>query len=156
MSNDSIDYGSDKIATHLFLEGGETKHTERISPGAGVLTFDWLDAVEVTANGLISGLSIETEGKGRIVVAAKSAGAAGLTFSFRIVYYSELIPSTGCIIGLSANILSALTNLDDGGSPAKRFAPVAVFGNDVGAKSVKVFVESIVSSGAMDFGLGAF
>ena len=36
MALSNIEYGADKLATHSFTESSETKHVERVAPGAGV------------------------------------------------------------------------------------------------------------------------
>ena len=151
----SIEYGNKKIATHSFVEGSEERHTERITAGAGVLEYDWGSGVEVSSLGLVSGLSLNVAGKGRIVVLSKTAAASASIFAFRLVYYSTASPSTSGILGLSALITCSVTELRDNAIPLRRFAPAAIFANDIGASSVGIYVESLPGASSIVFGIGA-
>ena len=151
MALNKIDYGSDKIATHSFIEATETRHVERVAPGAGVLG-SWDDTATVTATGLVSGLSADCTGRGRIVVGCLCDAALATTLKFKLV----LKNSSGTIIGLSAEVSSALTEVTDGGSPAKRYGTVIVFSNDAGASSAEVYVTALPASAtAIDINLAA-
>ena len=140
-----------KIAGYSFTEGGETRTVERIAPGSGILTA-WEDsALAVTTTGLVSGLTAVTTGKGRVAIGCKAETTAGDTYSFRLVCYDE----SSNILGLSALITKEFTALDDGGSPAKKFAAVALFANDIGASTVGVYVEDVSANASMDLYLAA-
>ena len=51
--------------------------------------------------------------------------------------------SAGTIVGLSAEVSSALTEVNDGGTPSKRYGTLTVFANDVGASSVQMYVTEL-------------
>jgi hypothetical protein len=150
----SIEYGDKKIATHSFIEGSEERHTERITAGAGVLEYNWTSGVEASAAGLLAGLSRNVVGKGRIAVLGKTTAAAASLFTFRLVYYSTATPSTAGILGLSALITCAVSGLPDNAVPLRRFAPAAIFANDIGASCVGIYVESLPGGLPVIFGLG--
>ena len=138
MALNKIDYGLDKIATHSFTEATETRHVERVAPGAGVLGA-WDDSAEVTATGLVSGLSVDCTGRGRIIVGCLCEAALATTLKFRAVFKN----SAGTVVGVSAEVSSALSELQDGGSPNKRYGTLTVFSNDAGASSAEVYVTAL-------------
>lgn len=132
------------IASHSFTEGGVTKHMERIAPGAGVMdTFD--DTATVMAVGLVSGLSVDCTGKGRIVFAVKAATANGDFCTFRLVFKN----GNGDVIGTSVLTQSSFTELTSGGSPDYRYGTVSAFANDCGATSAEVYIVQISSNESM-------
>jgi hypothetical protein len=122
------------IASYSFTEGSETKHMERIAPGAGVLPSGW-SYTSVTANGLVSGLSCSTIGKGRIIVMAKAVTGNTDFFGFRLIYKD----GAGEVIGTSPLIQPTFTEHVDG---TDRFATVSAFANDCCASSVELYVVS--------------
>lgn len=135
MALSNIEYGADKLATHSFTESSETKHVERVAPGAGVLGA-WDDSATITATGLVADFSVDTTGRGRIIVGCLCAAALATTLKFRLQFKN----SAGTVVGLSAEVTSVLTEVTDWGSPAKRYGTLTVFANDVGASSVQVYV----------------
>ena len=141
MALDSMIYGTDYIATHSFSEGTETKHVERVAPAAGVLGA-WDDTATITATGLVADFSVDTTGRGRIIVGCLCEADLATTLKFRLQFKN----SAGAIVGLSAEVTSALTEVDDAGSPAKRYGTLTVFANDVGASSVQMYVTEIPSA----------
>ena len=138
MALDSMIYGTDYIATHSFSEGTETKHVERVAPGSGILA-DWAVTASPTATGLVSSFSLDTVGKGRIVVGCLCNAALATTFKFRLVFRN----SANQIVGTTAEVTSTLTEIDDGGSPAKRYGTVTVFANDLGASSAQMYITAL-------------
>ena len=119
MALDKLIFGTENIATHSFTEAAEERHVERVAPGAGVLGA-WDDTATITATGLVADFSVDTTGRGRIIV--------------------------GClceVVGLSAEVSSALTEVNDGGTPSKRYGTLTVFANDVGASSVQMYVTEL-------------
>ncbi len=138
MALDSMIYGTGFIATHSFSEDAETKHVERVAPGAGVLGA-WDDTATITATGLVADFSVDTTGRGRIIVGCLCEAALATTLKFRLQFKN----SAGTVVGLSAEVTSALTEVTDGGSPAKRYGTLTVFANDVGASSVQMYVTEL-------------
>ena len=141
MALGSVEYGADRLATHSFSEGGQTKNVERVAPGAGVLGA-WDDTATITATGLVADFSVDTTGRGRIIVGCLCEAALATTLKFRLQFKN----SAGVVVGLSAEVTSTLTEVDDAGSPAKRYGTVTVFANDVGASSVQMYVTEIPSA----------
>ena len=135
MALDSMIYGTGFIATHSFSEDTETKHVERVAPGAGVLGA-WDDTATITATGLVADFSVDTTGRGRIIVGCLCEAALATTLKFRLQFKN----SAGTVVGLSAEVISSLTEVTDGGSPAKLYGTLTVFSNDVGASSVQMYV----------------
>ena len=138
MALSNIEYGADKLATHSFTESSETKHVERVAPGAGVLGA-WDDTATIIATGLVDDFSVDTTGRGRIIVGCLCEAALATTLKFRLQFKN----SAGTVVGLSAEVTSALTEVDDGGTPAKRYGTLTVFANDVGASSVQMYVTEL-------------
>ena len=141
MALGSVEYGADRLATHSFSEGGQTKNVERVAPGSGVLGA-WDVTAEVTATGLVADFSVDTTGRGRIIVGCLCEAALATTLKFRLQFKN----SAGTVVGLSAEVSSALTEVDDGGTPAKRYGTLTVFANDVGASSVQMYVTALPSA----------
>ena len=140
MALGSITYGSDKIATHSFSESSETRHVERVAPAAGVLGA-WDDTASITAVGAVADFSVDTTGKGRIVVGCLCNAALATTLKFRLQFKN----SAGTVVGMSAEATATLTDVTDGGSPAKRYGTITVFSNDIGASSVQMYVTTLPS-----------
>ena len=140
MALGSVEYGADRLATHSFSEGGQTKNVERVAPGSGVLGA-WDVTASPTATGLVGSFTLDTTGKGRIIVGCLCEAALATTLKFRLQFKN----SAGTVVGLSAEVTSALTEVDDAGSPAKRYGTVTVFANDVGASSVQMYVTALPS-----------
>lgn len=138
MATDALDYGSDKIATHTFTEDTVEKHVERITAGAGVLGA-WDDTATITTTGLVADFTVPTTGKGRIIVGCLCEGTLATTLKFKLQFKN----SAGTVVGLSAEVFSALTEVTDGGSPAKRYGSITVFANDVGASSVQMYATAL-------------
>ena len=138
MALGSVEYGADRLATHSFSESGQTKNVERVAPGAGVLGA-WDDTATITATGLVADFSVDTTGRGRIIVGCLCEAALATTLKFRLQFKN----SAGTVVGLSAEVSSALTEVDDGGTPAKRYGTLTVFANDVGASSVQMYVTEL-------------
>jgi hypothetical protein len=138
MTIDAIDYGPDKIATHSFTEGEVEKHVERVTSGAGVLG-DWDDTATIAATGLVADFTVPTTGKGRIIIGCLCEGTLATTLLFRLQFKN----AAGAVVGLSAEASSALTEVTDGGSPAKRYGTLTVFANDVCASSVQMYVTTL-------------
>ena len=129
------------IATHKITEDAVDKHIERIAPGAGQLGA-WDDsATGVTAAGLVSGLSVTTTGKGRIIVGAKCETTTDYTYSFFLVFKN----SSAAVVGTSATVIASFKPIDDGGSPAKKYATLQVFANDCGATTAELYLVSLPS-----------
>lgn len=126
------------IASYSFSEDSETKHMERIAPGAGVLASGWA-YTSVTAVGLVSGLSCVTIGKGRIIVTAKAVTGNTDYFGFRLVFKD----GAGVIIGTSQLIQPVFTEHVSG---SDRFATVSAFANDCCASSVEIYVTTLPTS----------
>ena len=154
MAADSIDYGSDKIATFSFTEGAVAKHTERIAAGAGVYPSTHDDTVTAVAVGLAD-ISAVTTGKGRIIIGGKADTTLGATFTVRAVYYKSETPSAGEILGVSAAVILSTSDLTDGGTPAKRLSTLAVFANDIGASSVGIYLGAITPNNSVDLFISA-
>ena len=138
MALDKLVFGSDNIATHSFTEATEERHVERVAPGAGVLGA-WDDTATISATGLVADFSVDTTGRGRIIVGCLCESALATTLKLRLQFKN----SVGTVVGLSAEVTSALTEVTDGGSPAKRYGTLTVFANDVGASSVQMYVTAI-------------
>ena len=141
MALGSIEYGADRLATHSFSEGGQTKNVERVAPGSGVLGA-WDVTASPTATGLVSSFSLDTVGKGRVVVGCLCKAALATTFKFRLVFRN----SANQVVGTTAEVTSTLTEIDDGGSPAKRYGTVTVFANDLGASSAQMYITALPAS----------
>lgn len=138
MAFDKLVFGADNIASHSFTEGSDEKHIERVAPGAGVLGA-WDDTATITATGLVADFSVDTTGRGRIIVGCLCEAALATTLKFRLQFKN----SAGTVVGLSAEVSSALTEVGDAGSPAKRYGTLTVFANDVGASSAQMYVTAI-------------
>ncbi len=138
MALDKLVFGTENIATHSFTEATEERHVERVAPGAGVLGA-WDDTAAITATGLVADFSVDTTGRGRIIVGCLCEAALAATLKFRLQFKN----SVGTVVGLSAEVTSALTEVDDGGTPAKRYGTLIVFANDVGASSVQMYVTAL-------------
>lgn len=138
MTIDAIDYGSDKIATHSFTEDAVEKHVERITAGAGVLGA-WDDTATITATGLVADFTVPTTGKGRIIIGCLCEGTLATTLKFKLQFKN----SAGTVVGLSSGVSATLTEVTDGGSPAKRYGTLTVFANDVGASSVQMYITAL-------------
>ena len=138
MALGSIEYGADRLATHSFSEGGQTKNVERVAPGSGVMA-DWAVTASPTAVGLVGSFSLDTVGKGRIIVGCLCNAALAATFKFRLVFRN----SANQVVGTTAEVTSTLTEVDDGGSPAKRYGTVTVFDNDLGASSAQMYITAL-------------
>ena len=141
MALGSITYGSDKIATHSFSERSETRHVERVAPGSGVLGA-WDVTASPTATGLVGSFTLDTTGKGRIIVGCLCAAALATTFKFRLVFSN----SSSQVVGTTAEVTATLTETTDGGSPAKRYGTVTVFANDLGASSAQMYITALPQS----------
>ena len=137
------------VATHSFIEDGKQKHIERIAPGAGVINSP-LPFSSVSAAGLVQ-TNLDVQGKGRIVVSAKSTTGNTDTFTFRIVYKNNASE----VIGTSPLVQSFFTELVDTVSPYYRYATVSVFANDPCAAFVDVYVVTMPSSGNLVLAVGA-
>lgn len=111
MALDKLVFGSDNIATHSFTEATEERHVERVAPGAGVLGA-WDDTATITATGLVADFSVDTTGRGRIIVGCLCEAALATMLKFRLQFKN----SSGTVVGLSAEVTSALTEVTDGGS----------------------------------------
>lgn len=140
MALSNIEYGADKLATHSFTESSETKHVERVAPGAGVLGA-WDDTATVTTTGAVADFGVDATGRGRIIVGVKCEGTAAATFKFRLKFLNSL----GVVVGVSAEVSSVLSEVDDGGTPAKKHGTLTVFSNDAGAASVQMYVTALPS-----------
>ena len=141
MALDSMIYGTGFIATHSFSEDEETKHVERVAPGAGVLGA-WDDTATITATGLVADFSVDTTGRGRIIVGCLCNAALATTLKFRLVFSN----SSSQVVGTTAEVTATLTETTDGGSPAKRYGTVTVFANDLGASSAQMYITELPSS----------
>ena len=91
--------------------------------------------------GLVADFSVDTTGRGRIIVGCLCEAALAATLKFRLQFKN----SVGTVVGLSAEVTSTLTEVDDGGTPAKRYGTLTVFANDVGASSVQMYVTALPS-----------
>ena len=138
MALGSIEYGADRLATHSFIEGGQTKNVERVAPGSGVLGA-WDVTASPTATGLVGSFTLDTVGKGRIIVGCLCNAALATTLKFRLQFKN----SAGTVVGMSAEATSTLTETTDGGSPAKRYGTVTVFANDLGASSAQMYITAL-------------
>lgn len=138
MALDKLAFGAEYIATHSFIEDSEEKHVERVAPGAGVLDV-WSVTASPTATGLVGSFTLDTIGKGRIIVGCLCNAALATTFKFRLVFRN----SANQVVGTTAEVTSTLTEIDDGGSPAKRYGTVAVFANDLGASSAQMYITAL-------------
>ena len=141
MALDSMIYGTDYIATHSFSEGAETKHVERVAPAAGVLG-TWDDDAFITATGMVSNLTVNTTGKGRIVVGCIAVGASDTSFKFRLVFSN----SSGDIIGVSAEAESYITTMLKELTSNYYYGTMTVFANDVGASYVNMYATELPAS----------
>jgi len=123
------------IASHSFTEDGHVKHMERIAPGAGVLQA--VPAfVLASTTGQIGGISVNTAGKGRIIVMAKAETGSTDFFSFRLIYKD----ASGAVIGLSKLMQPTFCEYTE---LNLRFAVPTVVANDVCASSVEIFLVSL-------------
>ena len=138
MAFSSIPYGDAAIATHSIVEDFVPKQVERVAPGAGVLGA-WDATGAATAVGLVPELSADTAGKGRIIVGVLCEEALAAVLKFRLVFKN----SAGFVIGLSAEVESSLTELDDGAKPAKRYGTLTIFANDAGASTAEVYITAM-------------
>ena len=141
MALDSMIYGTDYIATHSFSEGTETKHVERVAPAAGVLG-TWGDDGFATATGIVPNLTIDTIGKGRIVVGCIAVGTSNKYFKFRLMFKN----SEGVIVGVSAEVESYITTILKEFTTNNYYGTITVFSNDVGASSVQVYATALPES----------
>jgi hypothetical protein len=91
---DKLVFGSDNIATHSFTEATEERHVERVAPGAGVLGA-WDDTATITATGLVADFSVDTTGRGRIIVGCLCEAALATTLKFRLQFKN----SAGTVVG---------------------------------------------------------
>lgn len=139
MSNAGLGYTEGvgtKMAVHVISEDSEARTVERISPGAGVLaTWDW-SADKLTVNATGSFGDIDTQGKGRIVIAARAAIAdvdVGDVFSFRLAYYAV----DDGLIGFSGTVEPEFTEYSDA---TYQYSTIAAFANDVGAAAVAFYL----------------
>lgn len=140
MALDKLVFGTEYIATHSFTEAAEERHVERVAPGAGVLGA-WDDTATITATGLVTDFSVDTPGRGRIIVGCLCEADLAATLKFRLQFKNSI----GTVVGLSAEVTSTLTEVTDGGSPAKRYGTLTVFANDVGASSVQMYITALPS-----------
>jgi len=138
MALDKLVFGFDNIATHSFTESAEERHVERVAPGAGVLGA-WDDTATITTTGLVADFSVDTTGRGRIIVGCMCEADLAAMLKFRLQFKNSI----GEVVGLSAEVTSTLTEIDDGGTPAKRYGTLTVFANDVGASSVQMYVTAL-------------
>lgn len=139
------------IAAHTITEDTETRYLERISPGAGVITSFDVGPLTVTATGLVASSSVNTQGKGRIVVSAKAATANGDTCSFRLIYKN----GSGDVIATSVLVQALFSELSSGGSPDYRYSTGAAFSNDFCAATAELYVVSLDQNGSTIFSLAA-
>lgn len=141
MALDKIAYGTDNIATHSGTENAAEVHLERIAPGAGILG-TWDDSAEgVSALGLVSGFSVTCAMRGRIILGAKCNTTADYFYSGFLVFKN----SSGTVVGVSATVSPTFKALDDGGSPAKKYATIQCFGNECGATTVEFYLTAFPS-----------
>lgn len=138
MALSSVEYGADRLATHSFTESEQTKHIERVAPGSGVLGA-WEVTASPTVTGLVGSFTLTTTGKGRIVVGCLCNAALATAFKFRLVFKN----SETQIVGTTAEVTAVLTEVTDGGSPAKRYGTVIVFANDLGATSAQMYITAL-------------
>lgn len=143
MALDSMVYGVDNIATHSFSEGSETRHVERVAPASGVLGA-WEDTAEVTATGSVYDFSVNTSGRGRIVVGCLARGSQNTTCKFRLIFKN----SDDEVVGLSAEAESRIAIFKEG-SINDYLGTITVFSNDVGASSVGVYVTALPAGATM-------
>ena len=141
MALGSVEYGADRLATHSFSEGGQTKNVERVAPGSGVLGA-WDVTASPTATGLVGSFTLDTTGKGRIIVGCLCDAALAATLKFRLVFSN----SSSQVVGTTAEVTATLTETTDGGSPAKRYGTVTVFANDLGASSAQMYITELPAS----------
>lgn len=135
------------IASHSFSEDGQTKHMERISPGAGVV--DVMPVfVNVTVAGVAAGISRDVKGKGRIIVMAKAETGAGDYFTFRLVYKD----ANGSVMGVSKSVQPVFGEYSES---TFRFSIVSAFANDVCASTVEIYIISLPLSGAVQLSVAA-
>jgi len=136
------------VAVHSITEDEETRVIERIAPGAGQMGA-WEDTATATEAGLVSGLSVSTIGKGRIIVGAICNTTPELFYKFRMVFKN----SSGTVMGVSASVSPKFGILTDGTS---EYAELAVFANDCGASSAEIYLEALpVGAATMDIMLAA-
>ena len=140
MALDSMIYGTDYIATHSFSEGSETRHVERVAPASGVLG-DWNYTANITAVGAVANYSVDTTGKGRIVVGCICEAALATTLKFRLQFKD----SEENVVGMSAEATSTLTEVYNTWTPPMRYGTITVFSNDIGASSVQIYVTALPS-----------
>lgn len=138
------------VASHAFTEDGVTKHMERIAPGAGVLSA-LPAATTVSAIGLVGALSVNCEGKGRIIFSAKATTSNGDFCTARLVFKA----ADGAVIGMSVLTQSTFAELESGGSPSYRYGTVSAFANDCCAATVELYVVQLPSTGSMLVSLSA-
>ena len=132
------------IASHSFLEGGITKHIERIAPGACVLdAYD--DTATISAVGLVADFSSNCTGKGRVILAMKAEAALSDYCLFRLVFKN----GAGDVIGPTVLLQSTFAELMSGGSPNYRYGTAIAFANDLAAASVELYVVQLPPNGTV-------
>ncbi len=142
----SITEGSDKsIASHSFTEDAETKHVERVAPGAGVLTVPGTPQVsEQSSTGTYPASAIDITGKAGIVIKTTFSVDSD-TCKVKLRFYD----SAGAFVGISAETSVGNTAIADGA----RYMGAAILVDNrfLGASGLKIDITEAPASGNVSF-----
>jgi len=138
--------GSDKaVASHSFTEDAETKHVERVAPGAGVITLPGTAQVaEQTATGTYPATAVDVTGKAGIVVKSSFSNDSA-SCKVMLLFFD----SAGEFIGQSDEYDIANSALADG---ARYLGSTLIVDNQVLASSgLKIKITTAPASGNVSF-----
>ena len=142
----SIAEGADKaIASHSFTEDAETKHVERVAPGAGVLALPGTAQVaEETEAGAYPASPVSVVGMAGILIKT-SFSATGISCAYRV----QLFDSADTIISQSDEYAIGNTEVADG---ARYVGSAIIIDNRfIGAAGIKINLTTAPASGNVSF-----
>jgi hypothetical protein len=142
----SITEGSDKnIASHSFTEDSETKHVERVAPGAGVVTIPGTAQVsEQSSTGTYPASAIDITGKAGIVIKS-SFSVSTSTCKVKVLF----LDSSGAMIGLSDEY--TIPNSESADGSRYLGGSLLVDNRLLGASGVKIVITEAPASGNVSF-----
>jgi len=137
--------GSDKaVASHSFTEDAETKHVERVAPGAGVITIPGTAQVaEQTSTGAYPASAIDITGKARVIIKADFSANDG-TAKARLQFFD----SAGSLIGQSDEMDISNTGVQDN---SRYVGNMTAVDNSFGASGLKIVITTAPASGNVSF-----
>ena len=142
----NISEGSDKkVASHSFTEDSETKHVERVAPGAGVLVVPGTAQVsEETSTGTYPATAIDVTGKAGIVVKSTFSNDSA-TCKVKFLF----LDSAGSPIGVSGEYTLSNSGVADG----SRYIGSAfmIDNQQLAASGVKIVITTAPASGNVSF-----